>query len=447
MEWVGPSSAKIHQPADYGLVIRNVSSSPVQQVLVRVRVPSTMTIVATEPKAVAESNLLVWELGTLAPKQEKRLQMRLLAETKGEVVPNAWVTFTGTSSLRIKVREPKLLLRAQASDKVLLGDPASIVLTVTNPGDGPADNVMIHATLSDGLQHASGKQIDFKVGTLGPGESRNGTLACAAKTIGQQLCEARAEGEGGLTARDEAKIAVVTPRLELHTSGPAIRYLDRKATYTIRVQNTGDAPATNVSVVDVVPEGFKFLSASDGGQHDAGNRGVLWSLGEIAPGQAKEVRVDLSPIAPGQHKQQVTAQAARGVKARGEMTTKVEGLSAILTEVVDTEDPIEVGAETIYEVRISNTGSKAETDLKLVCTVPDKMEFKSATGPSHYRVEGKNIIFDPLPKLTPRADALFRITVKGLAPGDVRFKIEVTSANLIEPVIRMESTRIYSDAP
>jgi uncharacterized repeat protein (TIGR01451 family) len=447
LEWVGPTSAKIHQATDYNLVVRNVCGSQLQQVLVRVKVPNGMNIVATEPKAVSESNLLVWELGSLAPRQEKTLQMRLQAESRGEAMPQAWVTFTGSSSLRIKIREPKLVLKAQATEKVLLGDAATIVLTVTNPGDGSAEQVKIHAELADGLEHKSGKHVDFVVGTLAPGESRSATLVCGTKNVGQHVCEGRAEAEGGLTAKDAASVSVQTPRLDLLASGPAIRYLERRAVYTFRAVNPGDAPATNVTLTDLVPEGFKFLAASDNGQHDPNNRAVSWFLGEIAPGQAKEVRLELMPIAPGDQKQQAIAQAARGLKAQSEVKTHVEGLSAILAEVVDTDDPIEVGAETVYEVRISNTGSKAETDLKLVCTIPDKMEFKNAQGPAHFHAEGKQVIFDPLPKLAPRADALFRISVKGVAPGDVRFKVEVTSASIVEPIIRMESTRIYSDAP
>ena len=45
------------------------------------------------------------------------------------------------------------------------------------------------------------------------------------------------------------------------------------------------------------------------------------------------------------------------------------------------------------------------------------------------------------------ADAVFRINVKALDQGIVRFKIQMTSTNLTEPVIKMEATRIYSDAP
>ena len=61
--------------------------------------------------------------------------------------------------------------------------------------------------------------------------------------------------------------------------------------------------------------------------------------------------------------------------------------------------------------------------------------------------EGKTVTFEPLPKLAARADAIYRLTVKTLAAGDVRFKTQVTSTNLVEPVIEMEATRIYADAP
>ena len=52
----------------------------------------------------------------------------------------------------------------------------------------------------------------------------------------------------------------------------------------------------------------------------------------------------------------------------------------------------------------------------------------------------KTIIFDPIEKLAPKADAFFRINVHTLEPGTVRFKISVTSTNLTEPVIKIEKS-------
>src|SRR5205823_4122319 len=121
--------------------------SAVQGVVVRTRVPQGVTVQATEPKAVNEVNVLVWDLGTLQPRQEKRLDLQLLPETKGDLACQALVTFTGSSTARIRVREPKLILKATGPDKILLGDVATITLTVNNPGDGSADHVKIRAAL------------------------------------------------------------------------------------------------------------------------------------------------------------------------------------------------------------------------------------------------------------------------------------------------------------
>jgi uncharacterized repeat protein (TIGR01451 family) len=447
LEWMGPPTAKVRRPNTYSLIVRNTCNIPVQQVLLRVRVPADVNCAETEPKAVRKGNVLVWELGALQPKQEKNLQMKLVPEHKGDISPQAWVTFTGSSVMRIKVREPKLTIKAQGPPKVLVGDTTTFVLAVSNPGDGVAEQVKIHAVLSKGLENARGPKLDYDIGNLAAGETRNVTVPCISKTGGTHKCDVTVEADGGLSAKDSIDVNVTTPRLDVQMVGPSLRYLGRKALYTLTVTNPGDGPASNVTVRDVVPEGFKILAATEGGRHDFSTRTVSWFLGEVAPGQTHEVKLEVQAIAPGEFKHKASAIGARGLRAETELVTRVEGLSALLLEMVDTEDPIEVNSETAYEVRITNTGSKVETDIKLVATVPDKMEFKNATGPVRFHQEGKMIAFEPLEKLAPKADAIFRINVKALEAGTVRFKIQMTSTNLTEPIIKMEATRIYSDAP
>ncbi len=445
LEWIGPPVTKLGRPADYTLAVRNVCNSAVQHVLVRVRLPQGMNVALTDPKAAAENNVLVWELGTMTPKQERNLQMRLVPDGKGNLGCQASVTFTGSSAMKIRVCEPKLTLKMQAAERVLIGDTTTFLLAVTNPGDGPADQVKINADLTAGLEHSNGKKAVFDVGTLAAGETRTMQIACATKAGGVQSCDAVAVAEGDLRAQDKASINVIMPKLDVEVNGPKLRYLDRPATYTIKVTNPGDAPATNVQVSDVIPAGFKFVGAPEGGRHDFSTRTVSWFVGDLEPGRSKEVHLNLVAVNPGEHHHKVAAQAARGLKAESEATTRVEGLSAILLEVVDTQDPIEVGTDTSYEIRITNTGTKTETDIRLACTIPDQMQFKAAQGPVRYQEQGKVVIFEPLPKLAPRADAIYRIFVKASSPGNVRFKTQLSSTNLQDPVVEQEATRIYQD--
>ena len=231
----------------------------------------------------------------------------------------------------------------------------------------------------------------------------------------------------------------------MQITGPKLRFLERKALYTFKVANTGETTATDVSLRDNLPTGFRALSADPPGHYHLPTHSVAWVLGEIPPGQNREVHLEVQAIQTGELKHQAAVQAAYGLRAEGEFLTRVEGSSALQLQVLDRDDPIEVNGETAYEIHVNNTGSKLETDVKLVCTIPDQMEFKSATGPSHYHVEGKTIVFEPVARLEVKADVVYGLTVKAVKPGSARFSVKLNSTDLGEPVMMTKATRIYAD--
>jgi len=451
VDWVGPSAAQVDQRTEYTLLVRNISPLALHKVRVNVRAGAGLVTGNSTPAATTEGEFLVWQLGTLLPRQEKSLQLELVAKNKGEVTPQAWVTFIGaaSSSLRIRVSEPKLALKVTAPARVVAGDPANFMLTVSNTSESLAGQVKVRVNLSEGLEHVRGRTVDFEVGDLGVGESRTVQLVCLARAGGEQTCSVAAESAGSVKAQDRATVNVVVPTLDVDLTGPALRYVDRKATYTLRVANKGEVPASNVTVSEAIPAGFKFVSASDGGRPTASTATVSWFLGEMAPKQTREVQCELIAIKAGEHRHRATACTERGFKVEiaRELVTRVEDFSALGLEIGHADDAIEVGKDTTYEVVVTNSGSKMETDVKLLCAIPEKMEFKSARGPSRYHREGSVIVFEPVQRLAPRGDVVYQVTVKALTPGDVRFKALVTSTNLVEPVIKTEAMRIYSDRP
>ena len=340
LEWAGPATLKVGAPAEYTLTATNTCGIALHKVIVQVKVPTGAKISGTEPQAEGTEDVLLWDLGTLTARQDKSVRMKFIPPGKGELLCQAWVTFTGSSAMKLMVREPKLEVTASAPETAAVGESAPIVVTIGNPGDHPVEDVKLAIRLSEGLECAGGAKPTVDIGTVPAGQTRQVTVPCMARSAGKQKCDLTAEGDG-LKAYGTAVVRVLQPRLDLDVTGPKLRYLDRKAAYTVKVTNPGDAPATDVSVMEYIPAGFKFVSADAGGKYDPATRTVQWAVGEVAAGKVCELKWEVMASATGEHTHKVVAGGAGGLKTEKSIATKVEGLSAMAMEVTDTDDPVE----------------------------------------------------------------------------------------------------------
>jgi uncharacterized repeat protein (TIGR01451 family) len=447
IEWLYPPNARLNQPVTCTLIVKSISINRLHQVVVRGRVPAGAVVKSTEPKATNEGDLLVWRLGDMEPRQERRIDLHLVPTVRGSLPCHAFVTFTGSSTAQLQVREPKLALKATAPKSVLAGEAAIVTVTVSNPGDAKADHVRLRVSVPQGLEYRTGKEAQFNLESLGPNESRTILLQCVARASGAQVCSAVATADANLEARGSTRLDVVSAHLEVSVTGPKMRYLDCTGKFFFKVTNTGTAPATHVNLTNVVPQGFKVASATTGAYHDFATRSVVWFWESLGPGQTREVELDLLAVNPGEYRNQATVTATHGVRAAADASTRIEGLPGLLMELVDLEDPVPVGKDLSYEIRLANTGTKTATNLLLTCTLSDKMTFRGAKCPTGitYQVQGKEVVFGAVPRLAPRADVIFRVNVRCLAPGDLRFQARVRADGLVAPVLREESTRVFGD--
>ena len=60
-----------------------------------------------------------------------------------------------------------------------------------------------------------------------------------------------------------------------------------------------------------------------------------------------------------------SANGASGTAKSSSCTTEVVGVPAILLEVVDVEDPVEVGKEAVYDIKVTNQGSAIGTNIRI----------------------------------------------------------------------------------
>jgi uncharacterized repeat protein (TIGR01451 family) len=384
-------------------------------------------------------------LDAIEPGEEVSVEVDLMPLEEGEIGSVATVHFSADASARATATKPELAIHTSAPNQVLIGEELTLKITLSNPGSGIATGVVLEELVPPGLQHPAGEELEYAVGDLAPDESRELELTLTAIEPGVASNVLTARADANLQIKDRLDIRVIAPGLDVALAGPKRRFLEREATYTLSVSNPGTAPARNVELIAHLPEGLDFVSANNAGHYQEASRTVHWLLEELPVQETGTVRLTAMPVEAGEKTLRFTSTAEPGLSVEGEQPVLIEGIAAILFQVVDVDDPIELGGETTYEIKVVNQGSKAATNVRLVAALPPQMRPVSAEGPARHHVEGNLVVFDGLPRLAPKADTTYRVRVQGLQPGDLRLRVQLQTDEILDPVTKEESTRVYSD--
>jgi len=439
-----PSEVLVGKAFDYTIRLTNASKQTLQGVTLTGKLPENFKVIRSTPEATITGRNATWNVGDLSTGASKSFVVRGAATATGTLIACSDVQVTiPQACLRIRAVEPALKLTKTApATRDSICEAIPYTLAVTNTGTGPATNVKISDTLPEGLSYKGKRSLTATVGTLGPGESKKINYLVDVKSPGTYTNQAVATADGDLRATAQAKTVVRQPKLTLTKTGPAKRYINRNVTYTLAVKNTGDGPAKNTVVSDTLPANATFVSASKGGSR-AGNK-VTWDLGTLKPGGEAQLSITLKASKAGTILNVAQATAVC-TKANASAQTVVAGIPAILLECVDEEDPVEVGSQETYVIKVTNQGSAKDTNIDIVCTIPPEQTYVSSSGPTKATLKGNVLTFAPLPTLAPRAVATFKVITKGVRAGDSRFRVEMTTDVTTSPVMETESTNIYSD--
>lgn len=437
-----PAQSAIGQELEYRILTVNRSAAAAHHVTVRCRLPDNVRYVRSQPPAMVLGRELTWELGTMQPGSRHDIQLILIPTGGDEVDLAVRVQFEHGVRIKTQLARPALQLRKSGPADAQLHESLTYRLSVTNTGAVPAANVVIVDELPEGLETRDGRRVlSFPLGTLGSGESRQVTYEVIARRPGRFVNRATVTAEGGL--RDEAQtvVTVSEPALALRISAPSEMSFGRSLPVELTVSNTGNAPLDNVVVTAPIPAQTGLVSASDGGKQ-VGSQ-IEWQLGTLQPGAKAALELKLRPTTAGRVVVVAEARADRGLRVTADAATVIVGEAGLLLEVVDLEDPIEVGGDTQYNIIIRNQGSAPTTNIRITAFVPPELAVSRVQGPTDHTKEEGKIVFEPL-NLPPMKDTIYRVYVRALKPGDVRFRVEMTADQLpAGPLREEESTNIY----
>lgn len=231
------------------------------------------------------------------------------------------------------------------------------------------------------------------------------------------------------------------PELALACSAPGQAVAGQRFDVYLTLTNQGIASEPSMTLVLKVPAEAKLSGASAQLGNAEGDR--VWVIEDLQPGTAKVVCATFDAGQPAQLVFTATAQGASGSTAQTRCETLVAGIPAILLETADLDDPIEVGKEVVYEIKVTNQGSAPGTNLKVTCALPESQEFGSGEGHTAVSAEGRTVTMETVPVLAPKAQAVWRVRVKALKPDDARFKVFIRSDQFERPIQKDEATQLY----
>ncbi len=445
LEKAVPTEVQANKPFSYDIKITNVAKLKLESVFIHETVPGTFKIkdlTEGSPDGKPTTNSIV--VGALNPGESKIYRLEGTATQSGPLGMCMSASYSTSLCMATSVVSPALKLAGVGPTEAMKCENPSYKFTVTNAGSGQAKNVKVESVLPDGLVTMDGKGVvAFDAGTLGAGESKEFAFTVKANKTGNYAIKASAKADENLASEAVAiNTAVKEPILAIAKTGPEKSFIGQPIAYEIAVTNKGDAIAKNVSIMDKMPKGVVIQTVSENGRADA-TGGVFWAIGDLKPGDTKKVVVVSTFDQAGDLRSAASAKADCAETVAAMVQTALTGVPAILIEVADQPDPVRVGDQTTYTIVVTNQGTAPGTNIKLVCDMEDPMEFISATGDTKEAVAGKVITFAPIASLPPKAKATYKVTVKAIKGGDVRFKTSMTSDQLGRPVDETEATNFF----
>ncbi|NOZ73086.1 MAG: DUF11 domain-containing protein [Chloroflexi bacterium] len=321
------------------------------------------------------------------------------------------------------------LIKGDNPDPVEAGDLLVYSITYSVSGREPAPNVILKDTLPSHVTfvsatnggNESGGVVTWMLGTLNPGDS--GTVQVTVR-VDTPLVNGTYL-RNGITIMDDDGITVTdvedtrvhsSYEFTLSKSGSVDPVTaGNELEYTINYEVTGNAPATEVVIEDVLPANTTFVSASNGGVQSGGS--VIWNLGTLLPPTSGSVtlvvEVDKSLPTGATITNNVTITGKEGFAASASTATGVIGIPVLeLTKTASTAGPVILGDTYSYELCYQNAGGETANDVVMVDDLPTNVDYVDGTAAGAVYDAANHRLSWSIGTLVPGANACQSFDVK-----------------------------------
>lgn len=449
-----PKTASVGVAHDYTIVVVNEGETPAYDVLVEDELGGAAEFVESRP--IAEFNRasgkLEWNIAQLDAGETQEIRIRIRPTGEGTLDGVATVRFKAQVKAETVITSPRLELDLAGPAEVKVGDEVPLTFTIRNRGSGDANNVILRSVLPVSLKHPEGGDLEYEIQQLRAGESESVDLTVVAAEPGDLILVSAEVTTSGITAaKAKTEIGIVGAQLSLKRNGPERRFVGRSATFQNIVTNESRFEALNATVVEEVPEGMRFVSASNGGEFDPDTRRIQWKVPRLVPGKQVVLEVELLAEAPGQMETmvEVTENAGFRTPLTENTIVTVEDLHNVTADISHQDGPVAIGERFGFTITIDNRGTALAKNMEMAIIVPKEIRVLAAgTKQVPGRLVGNTVKFNVVPEIKPNASMTFQVTLQGESPvRNALVQAQLKYDEMPEPLIVTESVTVFDDRP
>lgn len=410
----------------------------VHDVEVTAYLPEGVSYARSQPEAKVEGRKLTWNFGAMRKDERKSAKVLVNCECEGDQCTCFCASAVPVRCCSLLCARPCLTCEKWGPEEVSPGDCINYTITIRNQGTCAAEDVVVTDTVPEGLEHSSClNTLTYKLGCLGPGETKKINLAFTAVKRGRVCNTAVVTASNAESTSCQWCTNVFLECLEISKTGTQEQQIGKNAEYQITVSNTGDKLMTDVVVTDTAPFSTSIVSAEGA---FVNGRQAVWRIKEIRPGENVTYNLVLTTCTTGCFTNVVEVTNTQGCTGHAEFTTRWRGRPALNVSICDTENPICVGEPTSYCISVVNQGPEPDNNVQVAVRFPREITPVAACGDSNATISGQVVKFAPVNDFGARQTLRYRVDARGRMPGDARVMVEVTSDSVVTPIMQQEST-------
>ena len=483
----GTTSAEPGDTITYKITVVSTGGDTARNVVITDNVPAGLeNITNISHSGMLMGRVITWRLGDMAPGAQYELTFecripmnptvtswRNVAQGTFDDNPNPTTPPEGESNVKLDGGLPNVQIVKTALDangdptsslKVSAGDKFRYRIRVSNTGEGSAKNVVVRDTLPQGLTYvagsanptpapeSSGQNLIWNLGDIGAGDEVDIIFEVQAPLTAQpgQSWKNKASVDfdnnpnPGTPTEDDVTVEVadgfghVTMTKTQSADGGQTTgsnlYVKPGATitYYITATSDGDAAASDVRIIDTVPDGLSLISSSisDKGKYDVASGYIIWDIGTMPVGSQKTVSFSVQiPASVTEGKFQNTAGTVFGNNPNNpgglnpndpatwpdrptdddlsnevEIQVEVPNVTINKTKVINggdkTGDSVVSGDVITYTIHVENSGSADAINVVVTDKLPNALTLLSKSI-SHNGSYANGVITWTFPRMAP----------------------------------------------